>query len=180
MTNYFRFSLAIILLFLLNKNLEAQTADPNDVASIDSIIQAYYEVVSGPAGQERQWARDSTLHYPDARVSIVSEAENGKPQLNEMSLAQFHESSRGIVESGFFEYEIHRVVEERGALSQVWSTYEWKATEDGEVGGRGINSIQLFNDGERYWILSWMYDGRPSAPSVQDKYLPKELRSKGK
>ena len=43
-------------------------ADPNDVTSIDAIITAAYDVISGPAGKKRDWDRERSLYYPGARL----------------------------------------------------------------------------------------------------------------
>ena len=43
-------------------------ADPRDVESIDAIIAAAYDVISGPAGQKRDWNRERSLFYPGARI----------------------------------------------------------------------------------------------------------------
>ena len=40
-----------------------------DVLTIDGIINAFYEVVSGEAGEKRQWERDSSIHDPNAIYS---------------------------------------------------------------------------------------------------------------
>jgi hypothetical protein len=61
-------------------------------------------------------------------------------------------------------------------VTHVWSTYEWRTTDDGSVGGRGVNSIHLVYDGSRWWITSWMFDGRNGAPPVPAEYLPEGLR----
>jgi hypothetical protein len=142
------------------------------VVTLDGIIKAYYEVVSGPAGQPRDWARDSSLHHPEAQVLIVGSGADSRPIPQVMTLGNFHTRSNDLAESGFFEYEIHRETQIHGAIAHVWSSYEWRITEDGPVGGRGINSIQLVFDGVRWWITSWMFDGRSDAPPVPPKYLP--------
>ena len=46
--------------------LIAQEPRPADVSSIDGIIRAYYEVVSGPAGVAPDMQRDRSLHHPKA------------------------------------------------------------------------------------------------------------------
>ena len=148
------------------------SADPADVATIDGIVAAYYEVVSGPAGQPRDWARDSTLHHPAALILIPGTGADGETTLRSTDLAGFHAQSGGLVEAGFFEHEIARRTERHGAVAHVWSTYEWRQTEDGPVGGQGVNSIQLAHDGSRWWIVSWMFDGRADAPPVPEPYLP--------
>lgn len=163
------------VLVLLAGSASAQpAADPADVSTLDAILGAYYEVVSGPAGQPRDWARDSTLHHPDARVTIVRTGPDGGAEVQAMDLATFHAQSAGLGEAGFFESEIARQTQQHGAVAHVWSTYEWRQTQDGPVGGQGVNTIQLAWDGSRWWIVSWMFDGRADAPPVPDEYLPVE------
>ena len=161
-----------LLGFSLTATFAQPVANPQDVSTLDGLIQAYYEVVSGPAGQPRDWARDSTLHHPQALVVIVGADDEGQTVARAMDLAEYHRRSGGLGASGFFEYEIHREVQTHGAVTHVWSTYEWRTAEDGPVGGRGVNSIQLVYDGTRWWITSWMFDGRSDAPPVPPEYLP--------
>jgi hypothetical protein len=84
-----------------------------------------------------------------------------------MTLAEFHRRSEGLVAGGFWEHEIHREEQLHGAVVHVWSTYEWRTAEDGPAGGRGVNSIQLYHDGERWWIASWIFDARRDLPPVE-------------
>ena len=92
--------------------MEVPTIAPRDedVASIDGVIKAFYEVISGPAGQARQWSRDRTLYIPDVRFVAMSEDKSGKPRAQIVSHQQFvDESNAIIVKDGFYESEIHRV-----------------------------------------------------------------------
>lgn len=143
-----------------------------DVETIDGIMKAYYEVVSAPAGEARNWERDRSLHHPDAQVAIVRSTQDGSPLIRIMTLGDFHEASGAVTEAGFFEYEIHRVVQRHGHVVHVWSTYEWKTEMGGPVGGQGVNTVQMVHDGNRWWITSWMYDGTREAPPVPNEYLP--------
>ena len=114
---------ALLALALLLPAASAQpSADPADVSTIDGIIAAYYEVVSGPAGQPRDWARDSTLHHPSALILIPGTGADGETTLRSTDLAGFHAQSNGLVEAGFFEHEIARRTERHGAVAHVWST----------------------------------------------------------
>lgn len=145
-----------------------------DVNTIEGIMKAYYEVVSGPAGEPRQWERDRSLHHPDAQIIIIGTDADGNITPNVQTLAEFHERSGNLSTSGFFEYEISRVVSRHGANAHVWSTYEWRSEKEGPVGGQGVNSIQLYHDGNRWWITGWTFDGRNNAPPVPEAYLPKQ------
>ncbi|TDI72075.1 MAG: hypothetical protein E2O85_01125 [Bacteroidetes bacterium] len=150
---------------------------PEDVTTIEGIMKAYYEVVSGPAGVEREVARDRSLHHPDAQIVIVRDGPNGKPEASVITLADFH-GPPGPAPNAFYEYEIYREVRRHGSNVHVWSTYEWRSEENGPSRGRGINSIQMFFDGSRYWITEWMYDGRSGAPEVEEAYLPESRWAK--
>lgn len=175
MVRFFGVAGLIVTAMAAADSLQAQDPGrPEDVNTLDGIIRAYYEVVSGPAGQLRDWPRDSSLHRPDAQVLIVGDGEDGQPRAQVMTLGEFHQRSADLAERGFFEYEIHRETQIHGAIAHVWSTYEWRTTREGPIGGRGINSIQLYHDGRRWWITSWIFDGRSDAPPVPPRYLPRE------
>jgi len=136
----------------------AQAGDPRDVSSIDAIIDAYYEVVSGPAGESVDAARDRFLHHPEAWVSIAGKDANGTPFVSVMALADYHGENLPRAE-GFYEVEVDRVVSRSGNMAHVWSSYTSALTDGGEPFTRGVNSITLFTDGERWWIMGWMFDG---------------------
>lgn len=130
---------------------------PEDVATIDGIIRAYYEVVSGPAGEAADAARDRTLHHPDAWVAIAGTVEGGRPRVRVMSLDDYH-GERAPRAQGFWEWETDREVRRSGNMAHVWSHYASARTPDGEPLARGVNSITLFHDGDRWWIMGWMFD----------------------
>ena len=154
--------------------LTAQMPSPRteDVATLDGIIRAFYEVVSGPAGAPRQWHRDSTLYIPGVRF-VAMDIRDRLPVANVMDHAQFvTDYNRLFVDSGFYEREIHRVTRHFGNLVHVFSTYENRTTEAGPVRGRGVNSIQLFWDGRRWWIANATWeDERPDNP-IPPEFLP--------
>ncbi len=148
-------------------------ARPDDVVSLDTLIAAYYDVISGPAGQARQWSRDRTLYIPDIRFVSMSVGKNGKPVAHTMSHQQFVDASDKGLLAGFYEREVHRTTQRFGNIAHVFSTYESRQKADGPVIARGINSIEAFWDGKRWWIASAIWDeGRPDNP-LPTEYLPK-------
>lgn len=137
---------------------QAQTAPrPEDVATIDGIIQAYYEVVSGPAGESADAARDRTLHHPAAWVAIAAVDSEGTPVVNVTDLDGYY-GENAPRQAGFWEWETDRVVSRSGNMVHVWSSYASARTEGGEPYEHGVNSITLFHDGARWWIMGWMFD----------------------
>ena len=144
---------------------------PGDVATIDGMIRAWYEIVSGPAGTPRDWARDRTLYIRDLRFVNV-EVENGQLHPRIRDHQEYVDTSDAFLMKGFFEKEIHRVTERFGPIAHVWSTYESRATENGPVTARGINSIELFWDGKRWWIANGVWTEETKENPIPKKYLP--------
>ena len=141
-----------------------------DVGSIEGIMKAYYEVVSGPAGVARQVARDKSLHHPDAQIILVRG--EGLDGMARMTLDEFHGGGDNIPTSAFYEWEVAREVERHGNVVHVWSTYAIGSEDRSEISNHGVNSIQMVWDGARWWITSWIFDARRPAPPVPDEYLP--------
>ncbi len=163
-----------IVLLTVQSSLMAQvkTSFGDEVGTLDGIIKAYYDVVTVKKGEKVSYRRDSCLHVPNASVGSAARDKNGKVGLKLITLKQFHEASDAYLEKeGFYEREISRKVEQFGAVYHVWSTYETKNTEDGPVIGRGINSIQLYFDGTRFWILSWVFDEESKQNPLPKMYL---------
>lgn len=149
-------------------------ADPDDVESIDAIIEALYGVISGPAGQERDWDRFKSLFIPGARLIPTGKAPSGQVGYQVWSPAEYAEAAGPSLEgSGFFEVEIARQTDTYGEITQLFSTYESRQNEDdAEPFARGINSIQLLNDGERWWIVSIFWAGERPDLTIPGQYLP--------
>jgi hypothetical protein len=145
-----------------------------DVETLDGILDAYYEVVSRPAGTAPDRERDEWIHHPDALVAITGLGASGAPVIQTMSLSEYHDRFGAADAAAFFEWEVHRVVQRFGNVAHVWSTYASSREPDGEVFGRGINSIQLYNDGSRWWITSWIFDQERAGNEIPPEFLPQK------
>lgn len=148
--------------------------DQKDVGSIDSLMKALYEVISGPAAQTRNWERAKTLFMPDVRMISVSPDKAGKPNVRMTSFPEYVERVTPIVtKQGFYESEIKRSVREFGSVAQVFSSYEIRHNPGEEPLVRGVNALQVYFDGHRWWIASIIWDtDRPGNP--MPKYLDAE------
>ena len=71
----------------------AVSSRTEDVSSIDGIMKAFYEVVSGPAGEARQWSRDRTLYIPGVRFVSMGVNAKGEPAAHVMDHQQFVDST---------------------------------------------------------------------------------------
>jgi hypothetical protein len=64
------------------------------------------------------------------------------------------------------------VTEEYGLIAQAFSTYESRRSAgDPEPFARGINSFQLMNDGERWWVVSVFWQGEGPDFPIPEKYI---------
>ena len=149
-------------------------ANPADVESVDAIIAASYDVISGPAGKKRDWNRDRSLFYPGARLIPTA-----KPGANDSLAPQILDVDGFIArvepyfaEHGFFETEIARRTEQFGHIAHVWSTYESRhSADDPKPFMRGINSFQLFYDGNRWWIVNIFWQQESAQDPIPEAYL---------
>jgi hypothetical protein len=137
------------------------------VQSIDSIINAYYSVISGSKGFKYDPDSDQFLHAPNAIITRFNET----GEFQRHTLSEEQKSLEQPYAEGFYEVETNRVVERYGNLAHVWSTYEMRESPDSKAFMRGINSISLYFKDNRWWIASWstQYEGEEKIPA---KYLP--------
>ncbi len=152
------------------------TASPADVATVDGIIAALYDAISGPAGQARNWDRFRSLFVPEAKLIPTGFPEGSpKARVRFLGVEDYITGSGPSLEArGFFEREIGRVAERFENILHAFSTYESRRTADGEVIQRGINSIQLTWDGERWWITNVMWRGVGANVEIPARYLKRQ------
>lgn len=151
----------------------APNANPADVASVDSIIAAIYDVISGPAGKKRDWNRMRSLFIPGARLIPTGPRPGGGYGSRVLTLDDYIERASGLFEKeGFFEKEAARTTEEFGQIAHVFSTYESRhAPDDAKPFQRGINSLQLMNDGKRWWVVTIFWQAEDERNALPERYL---------
>jgi len=148
--------------------------DTNDVETIDGIVRALYECVSFESGKRPDFARLRSLCHFNAR--FVPPKDAGANSASVFHTEEFIARSdndadrRGFDTRGFYEREVGRKTDVYGAVAHVFSAYESRSSQsDQSAIGRGINSIQLLRDRDRWWILSIAWDSeRPDNPIPPD------------
>jgi hypothetical protein len=127
-----------------------------DVASPDAILAAVYDVISGPAGKERDWDRMRSLFYPGAQLIRTVVNKEGRLSAGFFTVQGYVDRAGNYFKTnGFFEREIARRSDHWGSIMEVFSTYESRHdAKDAAPFARGINSFQLFFDGTRWWIMT--------------------------
>ncbi|HMR57001.1 MAG TPA: hypothetical protein PLM56_09670 [Cyclobacteriaceae bacterium] len=161
-----------ILLMAGSVVTQAQTKDyTRDVQSVDAIMHALYDVISGDPGVARDWDRFRFLFKSDARLIPSRKDDKGNFELRAISPEEYVHLFSSRISSGFFERELSRKEDAYGTVVHVFSTYETKEKNDGPVTNRGINSIQLFKDQHRYYIVNIFWCAESLGFPLPDKYL---------
>ena len=150
-------------------------ARPADVATPDAIIAALYDVISGPAGQARDWDRMRSLFAPAGRMVPVVPRQGGGFAAVVLTPDDYvQRSGEMLTRFGFTEREIARRMERFGNIVHAWSTYEGRFTAPGAPTAdpiRGINSIQLTSDGTRWYVLSISWEAERADLKIPAEYL---------
>ena len=142
----------------------------DDVKSIDIIIDAYYDVVSGSSTDPWQFERDKYIHSKNAVITRFDE--NGKAESHTLEVEYMP-----LVlapKEDFYEKEIKRKVSHFGNIAQVWSAFEIRT--DSEIASdiRGLNSIQLHFEDGRWFIDSWTCEMETDKNTLVSDFLTKE------
>ena len=159
---------------------EPPAADPADVDSIDAIVNALYASVSFAAGQRPDWARFCSLFEPralmvriDPRVTAQPASLREEAPFRVSAVNDYVTRTTAAIDSGalraFTERELSRRTEVFGDLAQVFSAYE-RSADAGEA-VRGINSMQLVKDGERWWIVALSWTDETERGPLPNRYL---------
>lgn len=168
----------LLILFTINisaQNLKEETPDySSNVETLDSTLKTLYAVISGDKGEERNWVLFKHLFYKDAKLIPTGKNQEGKHSARYMSPDDYIDSSgKWLVENGFHEVEMSRKVQTFGNITQVFSTYQsFRNKTDEKPFMRGINSIQMMNDGKRWWVMNiyWMQESDENP--IPTKFLP--------
>ncbi len=169
-----RYILFLGLISLIScSQIHGQSVDEKyakDVKSIDAIINAYYDVISGSSNDPWEFERDKFIHSENAVIIYINENGHVKTYSLEAIYIPFLLSPRG----NLYEVELNRIVNRFGTLAQVWSTYEIRTDPKIPTGMRGINSVQLYFSENRWWISGWTTQLESGDNPIPAKYLNNE------
>ena len=148
-------------------------AKPEDVKSVDAIVAALYDVISGPAGT-RDWDRFRSLFTPEGRLIPNGINDKGEWIHPVLSVEDFVKRAGANMEkNGFFEKGISNKVEQYGTVAHVFGTYESRHEKEGKPFARGINSFSLCSDGKRWYVVQILWQSETATYPIPDKYLSK-------
>lgn len=166
----------LLISFLIPSVGSSQDERLSKVKTLDSTIETLYAVISGEAGEKRDWELFKFLFTADAQLIPSGPNPEGQVGYRSWTPSMYIEEAGSYLETnGFFEKEIYRVAETFGSVTHIFSTYEsYYSESDAEPFTRGINSIQLMNDGERWWVVNIYWTGESEDNPIPRKYLPKK------
>jgi hypothetical protein len=168
-----KISLTLISIIFVCSSIFGQTTDEKyteDVKSIDAIINAYYDVVSGSSNDPWEFERDKYIHSNNAVITRLDE--NGKAESHTLEAEYI---PMGLSPKGdFYEKELKRIVSQYGNIAQVWSAFEIRTDPKTESNIRGLNSIQLHYENGRWWIDSWTCEMESNKNLLVSDFLKSE------
>ena len=141
-----------------------------DVKSVDAIINAYYDVVSGSSIEPWEFERDKYIHSKNAIITRLDE--NGKAESHTLE-AEYIPIGLSPKED-FYEKELKRVVSKFGNIAQVWSAFEIRTDLKTESNVRGLNSVQLHYENGRWFIDSWTCEMESEKNNLVTDFLNKK------
>jgi hypothetical protein len=142
----------------------------SDAATLDELIKALDEAVSGPADKDRSCMRELLL--PEARLSPIGKRPDGMYAPHILTLDGWVEAVRKRGHDVLTEHQVKVKVETYGHLAHLWSTYELRLQPDGPPTVRGINSIQAVFDGKRWRVSEILWQAESPDLPIPEKYLP--------
>jgi len=144
----------------------------SDLAAIRSGIDDFYEVISGTAGQVRDWDKMRSLFIPGAYVTICPAAGSRVRSTTTMGVEAYIENlARFLKDRDFYEMGIIRHTEIFGNIASVISTYEArKSSDEEEPLKRGVNFIHLCYDNDRWLITNMIWRDEDEDYPLPDKY----------
>jgi hypothetical protein len=164
--------LVFLFLIIIYSHLSFAQDYEQDVQSIEAIMSALTEVISGPADTKRDWNRFEYLFSEDAKLIPTQKTESGEIIYNYWTPKEYiemYQENRGG--TAFYEQELFRITESFGNIAHCFSTYAVRSSEDGPIERRGINSIQLLKGKDRWYIMNVFWSNESDVEKLPNKYL---------
>jgi hypothetical protein len=144
----------------------------NDVSSIESVVNAFYEVISGLSNENRNWDRLRLLFFSGAALIPSSVVCGTTPPLAISVDTYIQRLTKVLSQQDFFETSFIHRIDRYANIASVISVYEARhSPNDPEFLKRGVNYIQMLNDGNRWWITSMMWRDESKENPIPEKYL---------
>jgi hypothetical protein len=152
---------------------KAAAPRPEDVATIDGLVKAYYDIVNVEPDGPRQWERDRTLYSPWIHFVAISKGKDGRLKISRATHQEFVDETEPMLKLGFRETEIGRQMHQYGNIAHVESSYETYVGTVNPEKSRGVNYLELFYDGSRWWVASAVWQTEDAEHPIPAELLPR-------
>ena len=166
-----KIALTMAVMFFVLTATAQQRDFSADTRTLESTIHTLYAVISGAPNEARDWDRFLNLFGPGARLIPTRKDSAGKLIYQPLSPDEYVKLFSSRIPTGFYERELSKTIEQYGTVIHIFSTYETRETQNGQATNRGINSIQLFKDNDRYYIVTIFWCAESMGFALPEKYL---------
>lgn len=140
------------------------------MGTIEAVIDASLQALSGPVGAPRDWARYLRLFDPAARLVSTSINDQGETVITRWDLDSYEtDADDYLVKTGFEDRKLACVPTRFGNVAAVRCSFE--GLEQSKIVERGVAMYQLYNDGERWWITSVVWDRERPGNLIPSEFL---------
>ena len=148
-------------------------AKPGDVDTVEHLLAAVYDVISGAKSQPRDWDRFRSLFYPGmARMISSGRNPTGNIIVRSSTPEEYVTRATSFFDTdGFYESSVANRIELWDHMAEAWSSYEGRHEKGGVPFARGINNFQFVHDGKRWWVLTIYWEGEDPTHPIPEKYL---------
>ena len=172
-------AISIVFVFLLSFSVslfgqqKSTKSYVNDTSSVQNLLDAYYNCISGPIGQKRDFDRLKNLFHPTVKFTYSYwNTEGTKASVMVFKSVEEYISKLGYLDKkGFYEQEIANKTNQFGAVIQVFSSYKYWVEDRSIPSNRGVTSYEIFYDGNRYWFLSMFWMSENEKYRIPAKYV---------
>lgn len=161
----------ITCILMLTASTFTYSQSKYDTSSIDGVINATYNILSGPAG-ERDWDNFKNLFHQSAEMGATILGQDGKRTFYGFNVEKYILNNDAFLKkSDFYEDEIGRKEIVFGGVAQVYSAFQYKFAKDGPIKARGVNCIQLIKEKGRWWITNLIWEDESENNKIPESLL---------
>lgn len=162
----------ITLILALTANIFTYAQSKYDTSSIDGVVKATYDILSGPAGQ-RDWDSFKNLFHKSAQMGATI-LRGEKRVFYGFTVDKYILNNNALLKkTDFYEDEIGRKEMIFGGVAQVYSAFQYKFSKDGPIKARGVNCIQLMKEKGRWWITNLIWEDESENNKIPENLLKK-------
>lgn len=130
---------------------------------IKCIIDKFYEIISGEAGEERKWDEFRTLFLSgDSSLAPMRFNAEKKCITQRFDVESYIARLNSfLINNDFYEYGFNYEIKQLDSIAHVYSEYEAKRKkEDKEIMKQGKCLVQLVHDGQAWKIHSMLWQDK--------------------